>query len=236
MKVFSREFVTAAGSMTALAARVTGVAEDRLRQQEFQSDVLWLRRLCAWLMRDVAGLKSLDIAAWLGVTPAFVNEACFTARRRISARGVDLGRPDDDVARDVAALLSPYPVVTAICAPVPLADCMMAVALAFGLSRQELAGAGRSLRAARARHCFSWLAGIAAAAEPKAIARQIGRCRTAVSHGIAFVNRRPGSASLRAELLAALAGPDLPSTESLLRFGRDLETLPRSSTMERLNP
>lgn len=215
-----------AETMMALACKACGVPRPRLDELDADPVLLQARQLAAWLMRVRAEIPSPDVAAALGVEMQFVNETCFTVRRRVASRGIRTDGSDAEVAERVRLLLTPTPAAPLDDA-LPLADCFMAVVLAFGLSRAEMTSLGRGRHAARARHSFCWLASVASIAEPKRIAGWINRGRDSVSYGVDIVAALPGAQALRDQILISL-GAGRPSEADLLAIGRRLEALTRN--------
>ncbi|MEN5084287.1 helix-turn-helix domain-containing protein [Bosea sp. TWI1241] len=210
--------------MTALALATCGVAPERLAMVEPDPGVLQVRRLAAWLMRRRAGLGSADIAAALGVDPAFVNQTLFLARIGIAARGLRINGPIAEVAASLARVFAAREGEPGHVDAASLAEVREAVLKAFGLSLASFTGEGRGAREARARQSFAWLAEQLTPAAPKEIGRWMNRERTTVSAGLARVDRIGGVADLRRQILARLA-EGRPDRAMLDDFATALERL-----------
>jgi hypothetical protein len=218
--------------MLALALATCGVERARLAMVEPDPQVLQVRRLAAWLMRQRADVLTFDAAAMLGVSLEFINHAVFTARRRIAAQGIRIDGPVEEVAAVIAKLFAPGDGEPEIAEAAGLGEIRDAVLAAFAVTQAALVGDGRGAREARARQAFAWLAELLTPAAPKEIGRWINRERSTVDHAISRAERIAGAAELRRQVLADVAG-GRPTQAALNGFATALERLGRPSPQPR---
>lgn len=211
--------------MLTLALITCSVERERLAMVEPDPQVLQVRRLAAWLMRQRAGIAAFDAAAALGVPTSFVALTMFRARQHLAMRGLRIDGPVDEVAVTVAAIFAPRDGVDPVEASA-LSEIRDAVLTVFQISPGELVGDGRSQRVFRARQAFAWLSSILTPAAPKEIGSWINRERSTVDHAITRLDLSPGVADLRRQVLAALAHGK-PTQAALTGFATALERLGR---------